>query len=536
MKNLSNISLIFLMLVLSALLGCNGERTFNSAGMAEPGRADGFTPGMARRPLTSAPATMPAAHARPTSVAASKSNQLKISRIYPAPEFALIQMDKVMPKEVGLKKPFDYSIRVTNLTNTTLTNVMVAEELSGNFKYTSSEPTAKENATNLVWKIDSLGPRASEQILVSGMATDTKPLELSTTVVTHFVPAYSVVKVIEPLLELTQTAPNQVTTCDQIPVDFMITNSGTGSARNVKFTATLSEGLKTPNGKSELALDIGTLAEKRSRRFRAKLQAAKTGKYVSKAVVSATGLKDVSQKSTIIVGQPVLALTKTGTEKQYVGRPVVYEITVTNESDAPARDTVVKDIIPTGVTSLKTTAGAKLYHSRELVWQLGTLEPKTSKKVYISYVPTREGTVADKTSVTAYCVDRATASAETSVAGVSGVLLEVIDVEDPVKVGSTTMYEVKVTNQGSTPATGIYITCNLQDNIRYVSSHGKTAGSIEGNVLKFAPLANLAPKTEATWGVVVQAIKPADTHFKATMNTEQLSRQVEETETTHLYK
>ncbi len=523
----TSISLIFVMLVLSGLPGCNSERTSHRAYMVEPDRANEFVPNTACRPTIATPATM---------VAVSKSNQLKISRIYPAPEFAIIQMDKVMPKEVGLKKPFGYSIRVTNLTSTTLTNVVIAEELSGNFKYTSSEPTAKENATNLVWKIDSLGPRASEQILISGMATDTEPLKLSTNVVTHFVPAYTIVKVVQPKLEFTQTAPAQVTPCDMIPVEFVLTNAGTGSARNVKFEATLSEGLQTVNGKSELALDVGTLAEKQSRRFFTKLRAEKTGKYVSKAVVSATGLKDVSQKTTVIVGQPELVLKKTGPKKQYVGRPVTYEITVSNKSDAPARNTVIEDTVPQRVTSLKTTAGAKLDRSGKLIWQLGTLEPKASKKVYVSYAPIRVGTVTNRTTATAHCANSAIASAETSVAGVSGVLLEVIDVEDPVEVGSTTMYEIKVTNQGSSPTTGIRITCSLEDNIRYISSRGATTGEIVGNVLKFAPLSSVPPKADATWRVFVQALEPADTRFKATMSTDQLSRPVEETEATHLYK
>ncbi len=533
MKKISNISIVFLMLVLSGLLGCNSERTSRTA---EPCCAKGAVSGTAVKPMIVAPVTTTVAQSRPISVATNEPTQLKISRIYPTPEFALIQMDKVIPKEVRLKKPFDYSIRLTNLTSTMLTNVVITEELSGNFKYISSEPTAKENATNLVWNIASLGPRDSKKILVSGMATDIEPLKLSTIVVTNFVPADTVVKVVEPKLEFTQTAPAYVTPCDSIPVEFLVTNAGTGSARNVKIEATLSEGLRTTKGKNKLEIDIGTLPTGKSRRFSSNLRAEKTGKYVSNAVATATGLDDVSQKADIIVAKPVLELEKTGSTKQYVGRPVTYEITVTNKSDAPATNTVVEDALPQGVTSLKTTAGAKLYRSRNLVWQLGTLEPKSSKNVYLSYVPTRVGTVVDKTTATAHCVDSVTASAETSVAGVSGMLLEVIDVEDPVEVGSTTMYEIKVTNQDSAPATGIRITCSLQDNIQYISSHGMTAGLIEGNVLKFAPLASLPPNTDATWGVIIQALRPADTHFKATMVTDQLSRPVEETEATHLYE
>lgn len=536
MKKLSHISIVFLMLVFLGLHGCEREHVSYRSDLVTPTYASECPSIMAREAMITTPAGASTVRVRPAPVAASESGRIKVSKIYPTPEFALIQMDKVIPNEVRLKKPFDYSIRVTNLTNTTLTNVVVTEELSGNFKYTSSEPTAKENATNLVWNIDSLGPRASEQILVSGTAANTEPLKLSTTVVTHFDPASTVVKVVQPKLELTQTTPAQAAVCDVIPVEIAITNSGTGTAKNVRFEASLSEGLQTINGNSELSIDIGTLEEKQSRRYFAKLQAAESGKYVCKAEVSASGLEDVSQKAIIAVGKPELVLKKTGPEKQYVGRPVTYEITISNESDSPARDTVIEDIIPQGITSLKTSVGAKLYRSRNLIWQLGTLEPKNSEKLYVSYVPTRAGTLADKITATAHCADSVTASAETEIAGISGVLLEVIDVEDPVEIGSTTMYEIKVTNQGSAPATGINITCTLEDSIQYVSSHGPTAGTMEGNVLTFAPLPTLPPKVDAAWRVVIKAVQPVDSLFKATMTTDQLSRPVEESEATHLYQ
>jgi uncharacterized repeat protein (TIGR01451 family) len=529
MKNLLTTTLLVLALVFSGSFSCKDWRSSRRTDLVDVEYAGGFSSAEAYRPMI-------ATSDESMSAASGESERLKVSRIYPAPEFAIIKMDKSIPKEVGLKKPFDYTIRVTNLTDATLTNVMVTEELSGNFKYMNSEPIAKENATNLVWRIHSLGPRSTEQILVSGMATDDKLLKLATSVVTHFVPAETDVKVVQPKLEFTQTAPAQAVICDKIPIEFEVTNTGTGSARNIRIKANFSDGLQTSDGKNELAVNVGNLTAGQSRRYSAKLLPEKAGKYVSKAIATAADLEDVSQETTINVGKPVLEIKKNGPKKQYVGRSVTYEITVINNSSAIARNTVIEDTIPAAVTSLKATKGAKLYRSRKIIWQLGTLEPKATKKVYVSYIPTRVGMLQDKTTATAYCADKVTASAETSIAGISGVLLEVIDVEDPVEVGTTTMYEIKVTNQGSAPATGIRITCTLEDNIRCISSSGATTGVIEGNVLKFAPLSTLSPKSRATWRVNIEAVKPADTRFKAAMITDQLSRPVEETEATHLYR
>jgi uncharacterized repeat protein (TIGR01451 family) len=123
----------------------------------------------------------------------------------------------------------------------------------------------------------------------------------------------------------------------------------------------------------------------------------------------------------------------------------------------------------------------------------------------------------------------------TSVTGISALLMEVVDVEDPVRVGSYATYVIRVENQGSATATNIRIAAVLEDNLRYISSAGSTAGSREGQTIRFFPLGTLAPKTTAAWRVVVEAARAGDVRFKVIMQADQLTRPVEETESTHLY-
>jgi hypothetical protein len=78
--------------------------------------------------------------------------------------------------------------------------------------------------------------------------------------------------------------------------------------------------------------------------------------------------------------------------------------------------------------------------------------------------------------------------------------------------------------------------CNLEENVRYVSSSGSTSGTIENGTLTFAPLKTLRPKAKAIWRVIVTALKEGDVRFKATMNAGELGRSVEETEATRIYE
>ena len=544
MRKLLNISFLLLVFSLCGSFSCRSWWGDQPTELLEPGYSEDFFDYQDREAITGAPVEttstliqnqMPSP-VRPELMAISESGSSIVSRAYPWPECGVVQLDKFMPKEVGLNRAFDYTIKVTNLTDTTLTDIVVTEDLPGNFRFISANPAAKEDMNKLAWDIDMLGPKASKQIKVSGMATYTDTLKYQTSIVTPVIPAYTSVEVIQPSLKLTKTTPADVLLCDSIPVKYVVTNSGTGSIPNVKIVDTLPVGLRTTDGRSELVFNAGTLMAHQSRQFSTELRATKTGSYISQAVAtSSSGLRAESDETTTIVGLPMLTITKIGPERQYIGRPVSYEITVTNKSDVSANNTVIEDTIPEGVTSVKATSGAKL-SGPKLVWEIGTLAPNASKKVVVSYTPNSAGMLMNSATATAYCTETVTASVRTTVTGIPALLMEVVDVEDPVRIGNRATYVIRVTNQGSATATNIRIACVLEDNVRYVSSAGATASSIEGNAIRFVPLGNLAPKSKAAWRVVVEALRPGDIRFKAVMNADQLSRPVEETEATHLYE
>ncbi|MBC8470954.1 MAG: DUF11 domain-containing protein [Planctomycetes bacterium] len=549
MKKILTISLI--LLVFSSL-GCESMKSFFKPKEGEPELKqpekffwDSSHEPIAIAPINAVPAPLgglpvridgPVVSEGRQLVVLSQSDMAVISMTYPWPECGIVRLDKTVPREVELNRSFDYFIAVTNLTEAVLTDIVVNEELSRGFEFTRSNPAARKDVDKLVWEIKSLGPKASKRITVSGVASSADSLEHCTTVITPIIPACAPIRIVQPRLELARVAPDEALLCEAIPVVFVVTNSGTGSAQNVRIIDELSIGLRTTDGKSKLVLDVGTLAEGQSRQFSAELRAAKVGRYTSKAVAtSATGLRAESAETTTIVSLPVLTIENNVPRKHYLGRKVTYEITVANKSDIPAKNTIVEDTVPNGATSIEADEGAKLSGSK-LIWEFGTLAPNSIKKVRVSYVPTEPGMQTNSATVTAYCSEAVTASVPTEVTGISAVSLEVVDVEDPVKVGSQTTYVISVTNQGSAAATNIRINCLLEGNVQYVSSAGATAGSLEGQMVKFYPLSSLEPKARAAWRVVVAAVKPGDVRFKAVMNVDQLTRPVEETESTNIYE
>jgi uncharacterized repeat protein (TIGR01451 family) len=281
---------------------------------------------------------------------------------------------------------------------------------------------------------------------------------------------------------------------------------------------------------------VGTLDPNQTKEYASILKAVRPGTYTSKAVAtSSVGLAVESEGTTTVVRQPVLSISKNGPGRQYIGRAVVYEITVTNTGDGPAKNTILEDTIPPGVMSITASESGQVSGSKA-TWLLGDISPNHYKKVSIAYVLQKAGNLSSSATASAHCATKVSASAQTSIVGIPAILLEVVDVGDPVELGGQGTYIITATNQGSSPATNIRVVCQIEDKMKCVSLSGATDGKVEGDVITFEPLTSLAPRTKAIWRVVTRAEKEGDVLFKVSVATDEFARPVEETESTNLYK
>ena len=534
---------ILILTLIFNLAGCYSCRTWNNlwgTGPVKPGTEHKFFFDKECQPVAkAAPAPAPKPEPKPAAkkevVASNACGASMNSGSYPCDSCVIIQLDKTMPEQVQLNAPFEYTILVKNMTDMSVANVVVTDYQPKNLTIQSVSPEAANVEGKLVWQLGTFEPKESKLLTVSGKATNTDCIKTCATV-TYTMLTCASTSVIEPQLKLVKTAPAEALICDPIVVNFVLSNSGTGSTGNIRVEDILPAGLETTKGQNKVVFDAGSLAAGETRKYAVTLNATKPGKYVNKATATAGSLKSESEATTI-VRQPVLAISKTGPSKQYIGRPVSYEIKVTNKGDATAADTTLTDTIPAGVSKVMASDGGKASGS-SVVWNLGSLAAGASKTVTVSYVSATAGTLTDTAKATATCSaeKEVTASAKTTISGIAAVLLEVIDIDDPIEVGGTETYVITATNQGSAPDTNIKIVCTLEDNEQYVSSSGATKGSAAGNVITFEPLPSLAPKAQATWRVTVKAVKAGDVRFTAVMNTDQLTREVRETEATHLYE
>jgi len=446
---------------------------------------------------------------------------------------SVLLLEKSAPAEVAVGQEYTYTIKATNLTPCELDEVVVTDTIPQGIDYKSSTPAAVQAGNILTWDLGAVPGRATKVITLKAAASATG--EFTNCVrATYKEKLCLTVKAVQPKLALTKTAPADVLVCDLIPVKLTVKNPGTGPATGVVVTDTLPAGLKTVDGKSEVKFDVGTLNTGESKDFTINCQASKPGSYTNKAVATANAGLTSDATTTTVVKQPVLAITKTATEMAYEGRPVSYTIKVSNKGDAPATATVVTDTLPAGVTFVSATDGGA-FANGVISWNLGALAPAAEKTLGVTAKAAVQGKQCNKVEAKATCAEAVAATACTEVKGIPAILLEVVDISDPIEVNGQETYVITVTNQGSAPDTNIRIVGTMEDSQSYVSSSGATTGTAAGQKVTFAPLASLAPKAKAEWRVVVKALKAGDVRFSVQLDSDMLQRPVNETESTNQY-
>jgi uncharacterized repeat protein (TIGR01451 family) len=447
---------------------------------------------------------------------------------------SVIKLDKQAPSSVLLNKDFSYNLTVTNISKNTVSNVKVTETLAQGFTFISASPegTAMDGG-KIAWNLGTIPAGGSKAVTVTGKAAQVGSIE-NCAAVTYDMGACLAINVINPAIKLTKTAPDTAMLCDTIPMTITVANTGVGAARNVVVTDSLPQGLTTLDGKTGVKFTVPVLEQGESKTFNLVTKAAKTGKYTNTAQATADGGMSSEASASTMVQQPVLTITKTGPDKRFEGRPVPYTISVSNTGDAVAKQVTIMDIVPVGSRFLKASDGGTV-QGNNVVWNIGDLAPGAKKTVELSLVGTKLGEIVNNASVTANCANSASAKASTQIAGIPAILLELIDEQDPIEVGSNVTYMIRVTNQGSLEGTNIKIDIELEDTMEYVSASGATTATLNGNKISMAPLPRLDPKKQAVWKVVIKSVKSGDVRFGVNLTSDQIDRPVRETESTNFY-
>jgi uncharacterized repeat protein (TIGR01451 family) len=449
-----------------------------------------------------------------------------------------VRIEKMAPEQVSKNQKFTYRMKVVNTSSQTLQNINISDQLPDNMELVSSSPSHQMKGQTAHWHFDQLGSNESEMITVKAKATSGQSINTCAHV-TYDAPMCAQIAIVEPKLRLVKVAPDQSLSCDRIPIKYVVKNTGTGYACDVTIADQLPDGMMTGQNHNKVTFNIDSLAPDQSKQFEVMVDAQGPGTYSSKAMAMSGNSGQVeSNAPQTMVSEPALKLTSSAPSRQYLGRTVTYNYTVHNNGNGPANDTKLVVNVPSGIKFQRATMGGKYTHSSpgKVTWDLGKIQPDGKQQVQMTLSYEHEGQLQTNALATAHCAEDATAQTSTDFEGIPAILLEVIDLNDPVEVGDNVTYKITVTNQGSTDAKDIAVKCMVPQSMKYVSASGATSAMSTGQDISFSKLSTLAPGKQAAWMVKLQASQEGIANFETHVTSQHFQTAIRETEATNLFK
>jgi uncharacterized repeat protein (TIGR01451 family) len=278
------------------------------------------------------------------------------------------------------------------------------------------------------------------------------------------------------LVALSKKAPGLVAVGDTFTYDLTATAQSDVADATVFDTVPagasyVSSEPAAPQDGNRLTWKLGDMGKGESRSIKVTLKAEKQGELTYCASVSAVPRVCV----TTTVGMAQLAIRKTGPETAQVGSNVIYNITVQNTGDSVAKDVVVTDVVPDGLSS---STGQK-----EIRFEVGNLAPGESKTIQVVLHADKTGKYLNRafaTSSNAGKVEGETPNA-TAIAQ-SAIKIAKRTQDKNLFINRAATYDIEVSNPGDTDLTGVVVTDTADSRTVIATAEG---ASVTGDTAKW---------------------------------------------------
>ena len=436
----------------------------------------------------------------------------------------LIHMTKTMPAEATLGSSFTSELKV--MATACAANVVVTDIVPDGASVVSTEPTATVNGKNVVWNLGNLDSGESKVLKIT-LRADKEGTLINCATVSADPRVCAETRVGRPMLAIDKTGPEVAQLGADVTYNVVVKNTGTAVAKNVVVTDKYPAGL---GGVGEKTFNVGDLAPGQSRTIPVTLKAAERGRHCNVAVATSSNAGTVQDDACTLVVKPGLKLVKTGDADRFVNKTATYKIVASNIGDTELTGVVVTDTAP-AQTKIVSAPGASV-SGNTATWNVGSMKPGENKEFTVVLTSTQIGRWCNTASVNTAQGLRETAEACTVWRGLSAVLVEVVDDPDPIQVGETTTYTIRLTNQGNADLTNLNAVAQFMKEVTPVSSQG---GTVDGKTVKFPTVPRLESKKTVTYTIVGKGVEIGDHRLKLVVTEDQLLSPVVEEESTRVY-
>jgi uncharacterized repeat protein (TIGR01451 family) len=456
----------------------------------------------------------------------------------------MIALNKTGPAAAAVGQEIPYTINVINTGKVETQAVTVRDAIPEGTQYVRSEPPAVVEGNQLAWTLAPLAPGQSHNVQVVFSSSRVGAVTNSAIAITVDglrAENAATTQITQPQLTVSKVGP--AAGMVGVPINYQITvsNPGSGPATNVVLSDDFDQGLEHESRANPVELRIGTVGPNETKTIPLTLTPRQMGQLMNRVTVTADGGLRAQAQHSVNVQQARLSVSMIGPGRRYVDKPAVFDIRVSNSSDVPLTNVVVRNQLAPELAFVSATEGGQPAADGQIVWNVGTLQARQERTLQVTARCLRIARQAISVAIaTADPALQERAEVPIEILGLPAFRLEVFDTPDAIEVNGKTSYRINVTNQGTLPGAAIEITAQAPPQLRVVDARGPSQAKVEeakadGQRIVFSPVEALAPGQTLSYTVEVQAQQAGSVRFRVELKASTLERPVVEEESTTIF-
>ncbi|HEV7221133.1 MAG TPA: DUF11 domain-containing protein [Pirellulales bacterium] len=478
-----------------------------------------------------------------------------------------ISLRKTGPASGNLGDTLVYRIEVRNPGDLTAKEVVVSDQISAGLTFLNSNPPAQPAGGKVEWRLGDLLSGEGRTIEVQFRAERAGTLNNCASAVTAeqltaqdctATTITAAAAVAAQSLRVEVTVPPQVSVGQEAAFTARITNAGAAPATGLVLVDRYDPGLRHVSGTNPIERDLGDLAPGETRAVEIKLIATQAGRSCNTVEVQqGGGVLGSGQACVMAIAaagppagagaavappgeRPKLLVKKTGPARMNVGETAEFLIEITNQGKVPATQLKVIDHYDPSLSPTEASPNWK-WTGADLTWAVeAPLAPGQTFRFNVN-CKCVEAAANSCNRVTVTCQEQVRGDDEACLViapPLGGVSVLMAEKADPLKVGERTTYEIQVSNRGQAPDGQVVVVVTVPDEM--VPLRIETKGpsgvpvSIDGQVVRFGPVAELRPGDLLSYSVQVRGASAGQATCRVDVTTKNLKTPIMREETTRV--
>ena len=453
---------------------------------------------------------------------------------------ASLVVEKLAPPTVQVNVPAKFLMVVRNVGRVSAGQVLIRDRVPEKAQLLQATPKpTRQDGDLLEWELPALAAGDAFQIQLDLLPIE--PGEIgSVAQVTSSTVAATRTRSTRPQLSVQHTGPPQAMVGQTLMMNIVVRNDGDGVAENVILREIVPPQLMHPAG-NEIENPIGTLAPGQTRTLQLPLVAKTPGTARNTIRVSGDGKLSGEHSIDIQIVAPQLQVSAEGPERRFLSRSATHTFQVLNNGSANATNVQMMAKLPQGLRYESSSPEGRYDPSRHAVfWAMAHLPSSANQQVSLTTMPMAPGNQSIEFQALADLNQPQVTTKALMVEQLSELFFDIDDLQDPIEIGTNTMYVIRVENQGSQVANDVAIVVDIPEGIEPLNVESPVEYQMQRDGqnyrLVLAPIANMNPRAQLVIRVEARGNRDGDHRVEVRMTSAQRPAPVAKQESTKVYR